>query len=65
MLWTPAFAGVTIQETFYEIIKEDVLKVITLADPGTQDYLWTIKETMGRMGEINRLSWSDVNLEER
>ena len=45
--------------------KEDVLKVIALADPETQDYLWTIKETMGRMGEINRLTWVDVNLEER
>ena len=33
--------------------KEDVLKVIALADPETQDYLWAIKETMGRMGEIN------------
>jgi len=45
--------------------KEDVLRVIALADPDTQDYLWTIKETMGRMGEINRLTWTDVNLEER
>jgi len=45
--------------------KEDVLRVIALADPETQDYLWTIKETMGRMGEINRLTWTDVNLEER
>jgi integrase len=45
--------------------KEDVLKVIAAADPDTQDYLWAIKETMGRMGEINRLTWSDVNLEER
>jgi hypothetical protein len=23
MFWTPAFAGVTLQETFYEIIKID------------------------------------------
>lgn len=45
--------------------KKDVLSVIAAADPDTQDYLWTIKETMGRMGEINRLTWSDVNLEER
>jgi len=45
--------------------EEDVLKVIEAADPDTQDYLWTIKETMGRMGEINRLTWDDVNLEER
>jgi integrase len=45
--------------------KEDVLRVISQADPDTQDYLWAIKETMGRMGEINRLTWADVNLEER
>ena len=45
--------------------KTDVLRVIAAADPDTQDYLWAIKETMGRMGEINRLTWSDVNLEER
>jgi len=45
--------------------KEDVLRVIAQADPNTQDYLWVIKETMGRCGEINRLTWSDVNLEER
>jgi integrase len=43
----------------------DVLKVIAEADPNTQNYLWTIKETMGRVGEINRLCWPDVNLEER
>ena len=45
--------------------KADVLKVIAAADLEAQDYLWTIKETMGRMGEINRLTWSDVNLDER
>ena len=45
--------------------KGDVLKVIMVADPETQDYLWAIKETMGRMGEINRLSWPDVNFDER
>jgi integrase len=45
--------------------KEDVLKVIMAANPETQDYLWVIKETMGRMSEINRLTWSDVNFDER
>ena len=45
--------------------QEDALRVIMAADPETQDYLWTIKETMGRMSEINRLSWPDVNFEER
>ena len=45
--------------------KEDVLRVILAADPDTQDYLWTIALTMGRMSEINRLTWQDVNLEQR
>ena len=43
--------------------KEDVLRVILAADPDTQDYLWTIALTMGRMSEINRLTWQEVNLE--
>lgn len=42
---------------------EDVLKVIMVASPEMQDYLWILKETMGRMGEINRLTWSDVDFE--
>ena len=45
--------------------KEDVLKVIMAADPATKDYLWTIALTMGRVGEINRLIWDDVYLDER
>jgi len=49
----------------YVPTKGDVLKVIMTAKPETQDYLWVIKETMGRMGEINRLTWRDVNFEER
>ena len=42
--------------------KEDVLKVVDAADSTTKDYLWTMICTMGRMSEINRLKWSDVNL---
>jgi integrase len=45
--------------------KEEVAAVILAAGPDTQDYLWTIRETMGRMGEINRLTWSDVDFEQR
>lgn len=45
--------------------KEDVLRVILAAEPEIQDYLWTVKETMGRMSEVNRLTWPDVNFEER
>ncbi len=44
---------------------DDVDRVIAMADPDTQDYLWAIRETMGRMSEINQLIWDDVNLEDR
>jgi integrase len=44
---------------------EDIEKVISLADPDTQDYLWTIRETMARVSEVNRLTWDDVSLEAR
>jgi integrase len=44
---------------------EDVDKVIEMADPDTRDYLWTIRETFARVSEINRLTWDDVNLEQR
>lgn len=40
---------------------EDINKVIQLADSDTQDYLWTARETLGRIGEINRLLWEDVD----
>jgi len=43
--------------------KEDVLKVILAADPDVQDYLWVIKETLGRMSEVNQLTWDDVDLQ--
>ena len=45
--------------------KNDILKVISAADPDTQDYLWTLTLTAGRVGEINALTWDDVNLNER
>ena len=44
---------------------EDIDKVIAVADPDTQEYLWTIRETMARVSEINRLCWEDVNLDAR
>lgn len=44
---------------------EDVEKVIAAASLDTQDYLNTIRDTMGRMGEINRLTWDDVDFKNR
>jgi integrase len=45
--------------------KEDISKVIMVASPSVKAYLRTLRETMGRMGEINRMTWEDVNFEER
>ena len=45
--------------------KEDVAKVLLAADPDTQDYLLVICETMARMGEVNQLTWEDVDFERR
>ncbi len=44
---------------------EHIDKVISLADPDTKDYLITLRETLGRMGEINRLTWDDVSFPDR
>jgi integrase len=44
---------------------KDIDKVIAVSDSDTQDYLWTIRETMARVSEVNRLLWEDVNLAER
>lgn len=43
----------------------DIDRVIEVADPDTQDYLWTIRETMARVNEVNSLLWEDVNLPEQ
>jgi integrase len=45
--------------------KEDVAKVLLAADPNTQDYLVAIINTMARVGEINRLTWNDVDFENK
>jgi len=45
--------------------QEDVLKVILVADFDTQEYLYTIKETLGRMSDINKLTWLDVDFKEQ
>jgi len=33
MFWTPAFAGVTLQETFYEIIKNSGIEIQIKLNP--------------------------------
>ena len=40
-------------------------EVIKEATPEQQDYLLTLQHTVGRMSEINNLTWKDVNLPER
>ncbi|NTV13466.1 MAG: tyrosine-type recombinase/integrase [Desulfobulbaceae bacterium] len=37
-------------------------QVIAVADLDTQDYLYAIRDTLARVGEINRLTWEDVGL---
>jgi len=44
---------------------KDLDKLIEAANPDTQDYLWCVRETMGRIGEINRLEWNDIDFTNR
>lgn len=44
---------------------EDIDLVISVADNDTQDYLWTIRETLARVSEINKLTWDDIDLSKR
>ncbi|MFA4902253.1 MAG: tyrosine-type recombinase/integrase [Desulfobaccales bacterium] len=44
---------------------EDIDKLIALADLEVQDYLWLLRDTFARVSEVNRLSWDDVNLEQK
>ena len=43
----------------------DIKKVIQQADADTQDYLCCICDTMARVSEINRLTWEDVDFENK
>jgi integrase len=49
----------------YVPMPEDIDRVVAVADQEVQDYLMTIRDTMARMGEVNRLTWDDVSLEQR
>lgn len=44
---------------------EDVRRLIWTADKDDRDYLIVIAETMARVGEIDRLTWDDVDLRDR
>jgi integrase len=44
--------------------QDDIDRVIDAATPDVQDYLWTIRDTLGRMSEINRLTWEDVDFKQ-
>jgi len=44
---------------------EDIEKVLDLAGQDSRDYLLTIRDTMARVSEVNRMTWDDVNLERR
>ena len=41
----------------------DIDKVISVASEEEADYLWVIRETFARVGEINLLEWKDVDFE--
>ena len=43
----------------------DVNKVLIAANHDTRDYLYCIRESLARMGEINKLTWADVNFDDR
>ncbi len=44
---------------------KDINKVLLVTDEYTREYLWLIRDTLGRVNEINRLVWPDVDFENR
>jgi integrase len=44
---------------------EDINRVIRAADSDTRDYLVTIRDTFARVGEVNALTWDDIDFRNR
>jgi integrase len=44
---------------------QDVSRVLLVAEPDEQDYLYAVLETLGRKNELDNLKWSDVIFDER
>jgi integrase len=44
---------------------EDIDKVILAAQPDEMDLILVLYHTLGRIGEVLRMTWEDVNLEQR
>ena len=38
--------------------------MIAVATLEVQDYLWTMRGTLGRMSEVNRLTWEEVDFKQ-
>ena len=49
----------------YVPTQEDINKVLAVAKPEDRDYLLMIRDTMARVSEINRLTWDDVDFQNR
>lgn len=49
------------KEPMYIPSVADLDKVIAVAGPADKDYLLVVRETVGRVGEINQFRWQDVD----
>lgn len=41
---------------------QDIAQLLAVAKPDTRDYLWTIRDTLARVSEVNALTWDDLDL---